>query len=57
MLHSPRFKSITTIVKFSQEYLRNTLINLEKYDEAETHIYHCPESGAGMGSPILAALI
>ena len=57
MLYSPRFKSITTIVKFSQEYLRNTLINLEKYDEAETHIYHCPESGAGMGSPILAALI
>jgi len=33
------------------------LTNLEKYDEAETHIYNCPESGAGMGSPILAALI
>lgn len=33
------------------------MINLEKYDEAETHIYNCSESGAGMGSPILAALI
>ena len=33
------------------------MTNLEKYDEAETHIYNCPESGAGMGSPILAALI
>ena len=57
MLHFPRFKNITNIVEFSQEYLRNTLINLEKYDEAETHIYNCSESGAGMGSPILAALI
>lgn len=55
MLHFPRFKNIANIVEFSQEYLRNTLINLEKYDEAETHNYNCPESGAEMGSPILAA--